>query len=171
MNLTPNSDPLFSEKPLASDVIHLAGAGEREHPELMVLEAGDLGPGSSGSAGGRGLGSLVSRATLCTPTSCRVCVSALERGHLLCLLVPEWPQPGPDPTLSPPLTDAMVAPVLGPRTSLQAELEVRSAGGPGNLPSPLGVFRSPDALALSHPDPFSSTQPRPPFTLSHSFPS
>ena len=65
MNLTLNSDPLFSEKPLASDVIHLAGAGEREHLEVTVLEAGDLGPGNSGSAEGRGLGSLVSRATLC----------------------------------------------------------------------------------------------------------
>ena len=50
MNLTLNSDPLFSEKPLASDVIHLAGAGEREHLEVTVLEAGDLGPGNSGSA-------------------------------------------------------------------------------------------------------------------------
>ena len=105
MNLTLNSDPLFSEKPLASDVIHLAGAGEREHLEVTVLEAGDLGPGNSGSAEGRGLGSLVSRATLCTPTSCRVCVSALEGGHLLCLLVPERPQLGPDLTLSPPVQE------------------------------------------------------------------
>ena len=49
--------------------------------------------------------------------------------------------------------------MLGPRTSLQVELEARSAGGPGNLPSLLGVFRSPDALAPSPLDPFSSTQP------------
>lgn len=53
-----------------------------------------------------------------------------------------------------PVTDAMVAPVLGPGTSLQAELEVRGAGVPVlHTPSP-----GPSPTGEEQRSPLSSTQ-------------
>uniref|UniRef100_A0A8C3YHY6 Arachidonate 15-lipoxygenase B n=1 Tax=Catagonus wagneri TaxID=51154 RepID=A0A8C3YHY6_9CETA len=125
-----NSDPLFSEEALARNAIPPAGVGEREH--LGVTAPGSWRPGSSERWQCRRQGWHQGDPLHASPPAEYVFEHWQEDAFFAyqflnglnpvlirrCRCLPE----------NFPVTDAMVAPVLGPGTSLQAELEVRSSG-------------------------------------------